>query len=536
MEVSSNPCGENSTVQQCNENSSSLSQELTVAQAVAVGTVTGVISLLTIVGNVLVLVAFKVNRQLKTVNNYFLLSLAVADIIIGIVSMNLFTTYIIMGRWPLGSVACDLWLAVDYVASNASVMNLLVISMDRYLSVTRPLRYKAKRTPRRAAIMIGTAWVVSLILWGPAIMCWQYIVGTRTVKEGECYIQFLSEPIITFGTAIAAFYLPVSIMTVLYWRIYCETQKRTRELVGLQGSEIESSRRFLTPKPARNGRQPDAEHGGDKRPPGRCGCFKDMLAARTALRECSRSSTLDGQEEAPSPSPSLYSEEDDEIPPDRPRAIYSIVLAFPGHRPVLRSPETSITDDEVRMQRNAPSEPSADRMHRQNTKDNNGTSISLTGGRERTSSGGGGTGTPSPFSGVLSVKEAMAAKRCAQRVRSQANKRKRITLIKEKKAAKTLSAILLSFIITWTPYNIMVLVSPFCNGCVPDKLWTLGYWLCYVNSTVNPVCYALCNKNFRKTFKWLLLCQWDQWKSQGYHFPNRNSVVQNKGTGMKMKT
>lgn len=87
--------------------------------------------------------------------------------------------------------------------------------------------------------MIGLAWSVSFILWAPAILFWQLIVGERTVQTHECYIQFLSEPIITFCTAIAAFYLPVTIMAVLFWKIYQETEKRAKDVQGLRGSGSE---------------------------------------------------------------------------------------------------------------------------------------------------------------------------------------------------------------------------------------------------------------------------------------------------------
>lgn len=80
----------------------------------------------------------------------------------------------------------------------------------------------------------------------------------------------------------------------------------------------------------------------------------------------------------------------------------------------------------------------------------------------------------------------------------------------ETKAAKTLSAILLSFIITWTPYNILVLLKPLtaCTECIPRELWDFFYALCYINSTINPVCYALCNASFRRTYVRILTCKW----------------------------
>lgn len=80
----------------------------------------------------------------------------------------------------------------------------------------------------------------------------------------------------------------------------------------------------------------------------------------------------------------------------------------------------------------------------------------------------------------------------------------------ETKAAKTLSAILLSFIITWTPYNILVLVKPLttCAKCIPQELWDFFYALCYINSLINPMCYALCNASFRRTYVRILTCKW----------------------------
>jgi hypothetical protein len=88
------------------------------------------------------MVSFKIDKQLQTISNYFLFSLAVADFLIGTIGMPLSTVYLLVGHWPFGARICDAWLAIDYLTSNASVLNLLMISFDRYFSVTRPLTYR----------------------------------------------------------------------------------------------------------------------------------------------------------------------------------------------------------------------------------------------------------------------------------------------------------------------------------------------------------------------------------------------------------
>lgn len=149
------------------------------------------------------------------------------------------TYYTATGYWGIGYVACQFWLCIDYLMSNASVLNLLLISFDRYFSVTRPLTYRPRRTTRKALIMIACTYVISTILWPPWIVSWPYIEGKFITEPGTCVVQFLeTNPYVTVGTAAAAFYIPVIIMIILYSRVYCETKRRQREFRKLQAGQV----------------------------------------------------------------------------------------------------------------------------------------------------------------------------------------------------------------------------------------------------------------------------------------------------------
>ncbi|XP_061910115.1 muscarinic acetylcholine receptor M4 isoform X1 [Entelurus aequoreus] len=461
--------------------------------------VTGSLSLVTVTGNILVMLSIKVNRHLQTVNNYFLFSLACADLIIGAFSMNLYTVYIIVGYWPLGPVVCDLWLALDYVVSNASVMNLLIISFDRYFCVTKPLTYPTRRTTKLAGLMIAAAWILSFILWAPAILFWQFIVEQRTVPPGECYIQFLSNPAVTFGTAIAAFYLPVIIMTVLYIHISLASRSRvSKHKLDKKSSNTTKKIKSHMLKQNNNETSPQTSlHLAPKL------SLDSTTTADEAMKNGRPDSTkADGPREPAQPSPGLVTQEEKEssndsstafIHPTEPKASNKVILEDPNNSKAQVS--TTVSNPSM-SKMNPTSRWSKIKIVTKHAGDECITAIEIVPPVE------GAESHSIPISRPRTV-----ARKFASIARSQM-KRKRQMAAREKKVTKTIFAILLAFIITWTPYNVMVLISTFCQSCVPDTVWAIGYWLCYVNSTINPACYALCNATFKKTFKNLLLCQY----------------------------
>ncbi|XP_028254931.1 muscarinic acetylcholine receptor M4 [Parambassis ranga] len=468
--------------------------------------VTGSLSFVTVTGNILVMLSIKVNRHLQTVNNYFLFSLACADLIIGVFSMNLYTVYIIVGYWPLGPVVCDLWLALDYVVSNASVMNLLIISFDRYFCVTKPLTYPTRRTTKMAGLMIAAAWILSFILWAPAILFWQFIVGERTVPPGECYIQFLSNPAVTFGTAIAAFYLPVIIMTVLYIHISLASRSRVSKHKPEKKEKGIKTPSLLKGHLLKQNNNNETSPQASPRSTPKLSLDSTTTAVEGVKNGRAEEPKPDQPQPPAQPSPGLAQEEKESsndsstafIPPTKPKENSdnkAMSEAVANANPVATTTSTTTTASTV-AKITSTSRWSKIKIVTKQAGDECITAIEIVPpveGAERHSI---------PISRPRTV-----ARKFASIARSQV-KRKRQMAAREKKVTKTIFAILLAFIITWTPYNVMVLISTFCQSCVPDTVWAIGYWLCYVNSTINPACYALCNATFKKTFKNLLLCQY----------------------------
>ncbi|CAG5122681.1 unnamed protein product [Candidula unifasciata] len=187
---------------------------------IILGFLASVISVVTVVGNITVLLAFGLERTIRQPTNYFLASLAVSDLLIGTFSMPLYTQYLLWGSWALGPWLCDLWLSLDWTVCLTSQYTVFLITMDRFLSVKIPAKYRNWRTEKKVLVMISITWILPAMVFFTSIIGWQYFVGKRTVKPENCEVQFMEDTMFTFLLTIGYYWITLVVMCILYGGIY----------------------------------------------------------------------------------------------------------------------------------------------------------------------------------------------------------------------------------------------------------------------------------------------------------------------------
>uniref|UniRef100_A0A1I7XN57 G_PROTEIN_RECEP_F1_2 domain-containing protein n=1 Tax=Heterorhabditis bacteriophora TaxID=37862 RepID=A0A1I7XN57_HETBA len=196
---------------------------LTLGEAVLTIASMLTVMLIIILGNLLVVFTVYRDRKLRLQRqNWLIVSLALADLLVGLLVMPLTLIYEIVGEWKMGTVLCEMWLALDVLFVTASILHICAISLDRYFSVTSPLTYPVKRTPTRMFIYIGVSWVVSLLICLPPIFGWrpERRAGECTVSTDIGYVLYSS---------LGSFYIPVIILIIVYAKIYSITIKHSRQ-------------------------------------------------------------------------------------------------------------------------------------------------------------------------------------------------------------------------------------------------------------------------------------------------------------------
>ncbi|KAM9857408.1 alpha-2A adrenergic receptor [Aulostomus maculatus] len=216
----------------------------------------GIMILLTVFGNVLVVIAVFTSRALRAPQNLFLVSLASADILVATLVMPFSLANELMGYWYFGEVWCEIYLALDVLFCTASIAHLCAISLDRYWSITQAIEYNLKRTPRRIKCIIFIVWVIAAVISFPPLITME---KENSREEPVCKIN--TDKWYVISSCIGSFFLPCVIMVLVYVRIYQIAKKRTRAPPGdRKWKEVPKMATIATANQKENGMGEGGEH------------------------------------------------------------------------------------------------------------------------------------------------------------------------------------------------------------------------------------------------------------------------------------
>ncbi|XP_004692283.1 PREDICTED: histamine H1 receptor [Condylura cristata] len=446
------------------------------------------ISLVTVGLNLLVLYAVRSERKLHTVGNLYIVSLSVADLIVGAVVMPMNILYLLMSKWSLGRPLCLFWLSMDYVASTASIFSVFILCIDRYRSVQQPLRYLKYRTKTQASATILGAWFLSF-LWVIPILSWPPESQNSTHLEDKCETNFYNVTWFKVMTAIINFYLPTLLMLWFYARIYKAVRLHCqhRELVS-------GSLPFFSEIKMRSG---SCKVGARK--PGKESPW-ELLKRKSNNVSNRPASKPESQDPEETKCPGMVGQDEDGDVSRR--HCFPLTMG-------QRQAEAGGQDREYDATHQSQGERETDEQGLSTHRASDVSEDQALGDSQSFSRTDSDTltepapGKDKPRKGSSTGLDYL--KFTWKRLRSHSRQyMSGLHLNRERKAAKQLGFIMAAFILCWIPYFIFFMVIAFCKSCCNEHVHMFTIWLGYINSTLNPLIYPLCNENFRKTFKKIL--------------------------------
>ncbi|XP_037039796.1 dopamine D2-like receptor isoform X2 [Bradysia coprophila] len=491
--------------------------------------------ILTLFGNVLVILSVCRERILQTATNYFIVSLALADLLVAVVVMP-FAVYVLLNNnaWSLPDFLCDFYIAMDVICSTSSIFNLVAISIDRYIAVTQPIKYAKHKNSRRVCITILLVWAISVAIGSPIVLG---LNNTPNRVKDLCL--FYNSDFILFSS-LSSFYIPCIIMVFLYWNIFKALRIRAKKQ-----------------KAARKPHLSELVAGGS---------VIENIAQTRRLAETTLDSSKSGSrimpDEAPTNTASGSNEEDDEnaaspVDADDCHVIVNdkstefmlstvieenITMNFSVVAQITSPSQTVVADPNGNHDSGyAPSNVEETLAGTSTPPGSPRNAVSGSTLKSSLSKRNGVDGSPKkePLSVAMKplslvrygVQEALSLarndstlstnsrgstkdKKNAQASRftiykvhkASKKKREKSSAKKERKATKTLAIVLGVFLVCWVPFFTCNMMDAMCTklgmDCQPGfTTFILTTWLGYMNSFVNPIIYTIFNPEFRKAFK-----------------------------------
>lgn len=464
--------------------------------------------ILTIVGNILVIIAVLTSRSLKGAQNLFLVSLAAADILVATLIIPFSLANELQGYWAFSSIWCEIYLALDVLFCTSSIVHLCAIALDRYLSISRPVSYGAKRTPIRIKAAIIVVWLISAVISFPPLLTLDKIEG------GEEVCELNNERWYILYSTIGSFFAPCVIMILVYVRIYQIAKQHTRCPLGQKHKTGAGGNGSVATSEPLAKLSEQSQQNGDQ-------------GGTTASQQEKVLTKMVGSDSIPSllqnPPGNTTSEDTQHYPPNSsavPVQKSTSVPSIPQHENQILS---AAGHKESKKHSHSRGEALTD-----NTS-SSGSDVELEIGKEGVLRADGkqdsktdkqtlGLSKSKGFKvQVLNLacryKNTMATSAGTKLVHEETPKvqgtpisRRKAMLNREKRFTFVLAVVMGVFVICWFPfffsYSLQAVCPETCS--IPNPLFKFFFWIGYCNSCLNPVIYTIFNNDFRKAFKRIL--------------------------------
>lgn len=184
------------------------------------------VAVLSVAANSLVCVVFVLYRQLRLIRHYFVINLAIADILIAAIPIPLSVAAQLTKD---NMVLCQCRFVLDIACGTASILCLAAISLERYVAVKYSLLYHSIVTQRKAFLCMMFIWVYAIV-----VSCAVLLSLIKKLEERKGYLFLLAGPEYATFVSLASFVVPVGIMVFAYWNIFQVARIHARRINSMQ--------------------------------------------------------------------------------------------------------------------------------------------------------------------------------------------------------------------------------------------------------------------------------------------------------------
>ncbi|XP_055912479.1 dopamine D2-like receptor isoform X2 [Eupeodes corollae] len=486
---------------------------------------------LTLFGNVLVILSVCRERSLQTVTNYFIVSLAIADLLVAVVVMPFAVYVLVNGSWALPNVVCDFYIAMDVICSTSSIFNLVAISIDRYIAVTQPIKYAKHKNSRRVCLTILLVWAISAAIGSPIVL------GLNNTPNRDPDLCIFYNTDFIMYSSLSSFLIPCIIMVFLYWSIFKALRSRARKQRAARkphlseitcGSVIEniaqtrrlaetaldsskSASRIMPDEPATNtasGSNEEEDENAISPDIDDCHVIVNDKSTEFMLATVVEETGNVVAQITTHPQHGMGDPNGNHDSGYAPSNVDDVLAGTSGNSPV-DSPMASgsLKHPNLTVKRNGldgspKGDPALSVAMKPLSLVRYGVQEAITLARNDST-----LSATSKTSSRKNKKNSQASRFTIYKVhKASKKKREKSSAKKERKATKTLAIVLGVFLFCWVPFFTCNIMDAVCGklekDCRPPiQAFLFTTWLGYMNSFVNPVIYTIFNPEFRKAFK-----------------------------------